>query len=162
MTNVKPLHSRSFFCKPVTVFEIENKISLPSPNNKTYGLYSCPIRALKCAKSIVSLPLAEIINMSILTGIYSSKLKLSKVIPIFKCYDETDPSNYRLISLLSIFNQNFEKLMYNCLKSFIEENELLYEAQYGFREKSSTKHSLHALQIPSRRFWIRKCFHVES
>ena len=32
--------------------------------------------------------------------------------------------------------------MYNRLKSFIQKNELLYEAQYGFREKSSTQHAI--------------------
>ena len=31
--------------------------------------------------------------------------------------------------------------MYNHVKSFIEKNELLYEAQYGFREKS-TQHAI--------------------
>ena len=66
------------------------------------------------------------------------------MIPAFKCDDETDPNNYRLISLLSIFNHIFEKLTstYNHLKSFIEKNELLYEAQYGFQEKCSTQHAI--------------------
>jgi len=32
--------------------------------------------------------------------------------------------------------------MYNRLKSYIEENELLYEAQYGFRETFSTQHAI--------------------
>ena len=32
--------------------------------------------------------------------------------------------------------------MYNRLKTYIEDNELLYEAQYGFREKFSTQHAI--------------------
>ena len=32
--------------------------------------------------------------------------------------------------------------MYNRLKSYIEDNELLYKAQYGFREKFSTRHAI--------------------
>ena len=32
--------------------------------------------------------------------------------------------------------------MYNRLKSFIKDNELLYKAQYGFREKFSTPHAI--------------------
>ena len=64
------------------------------------------------------------------------------MIPIFKCDDETDPNNYRPITPLSIFNRIFEKRMYNRLTSFIEENELLYEAQCGFREKSSTQNAI--------------------
>ena len=77
ITNIKPLHSRSFFFKPVTTLEIENEISFLSPN-KAYGPYSCPVRALKCAKGIISLPLAEIMNMFIPTGIYPSKLNMRK------------------------------------------------------------------------------------
>ena len=32
--------------------------------------------------------------------------------------------------------------MYNRLKSYIEDNELLYKAQYGFRETFSTQHAI--------------------
>ena len=32
--------------------------------------------------------------------------------------------------------------MYNRVKLFIDKNELLYEAQCGFREKSSTQHAI--------------------
>jgi hypothetical protein len=41
-------------------------------------------------------------------GVFPSmKLKHAKVIPIFKDHDETDPWNYRPISLLSKFESNF-------------------------------------------------------
>ena len=32
--------------------------------------------------------------------------------------------------------------MYNWLKSYIKDNELLYKAQYDFREKFSTQHAI--------------------
>ena len=44
--------------------------------------------------------------------------------------------------LLSVFNRIFEKTMYNLLKSYTEDNELLYNAQCGFREKISTQHAI--------------------
>ena len=87
---------------------------------KAYGLYSCPVRILKSACYILSKPLAEIINNSVETAIFPDRLKHAKIIPIFKSIDETDPSNYRPISLLSIFNRIFEKIMYNRLKCFLE------------------------------------------
>ena len=83
-----------------------------------------------------------LINKSIEYGTYPSKLKLAKVIPIYKSGDESDPSNYRPISLLSIFNRIFEKMMYNRLKSFIEKCNILHDSQYGFREKRSTEHAI--------------------
>ena len=52
-------------------------------------------------------------NTSILEGTFPKKLKLAKVVPVLKNGDDTDPNNYRPISLLSIFNRIFERLMYN-------------------------------------------------
>ena len=48
-------------------------------------------------------------NKSLVNGVYPSKLKLAKVIPIYKIDHESDPSNYRPVSLLSVFNRLFEK-----------------------------------------------------
>ena len=69
------------------------------PSNKSYGLYSCPSKLLKCTRHILCVPLAKIPNNSIERGIYPEKLKIAKVAPIFKSDDETDTNNYRPISL---------------------------------------------------------------
>ena len=58
-------------------------------------------------------PLMEIMNTSILEGNFPKKLKLAKVVPVFKSGEKTDPNNYRPISLLSIFNRIFERLKIN-------------------------------------------------
>ena len=92
----------SFFFDPVIPSDIELEILL-LPSNKAYGLYSCPVCILKCARNILSSPLAELINLSLQSGKYPSKLKHAKG------DDETDPNNYRPISLLSVFNRIFEK-----------------------------------------------------
>ena len=43
-------------------------------------------------------------------------------------------SNYRPISLLSIFNKILEKLMYKrIIISYIEKRDVLYKGQFGFR-----------------------------
>ena len=61
----------------------------------------------------------------------SIELKLSNVIPIFRSDDESDPNNYRPISLLSVFNRFFEKLLYNRLINFFEKRGQLDNAYYG-------------------------------
>ena len=73
----------SFVFKPVTPIEIEAEI-LSIPLNKVHGLYSCPTRILKCASKIISSPLCKLINTSIETGAYPSKLKHAKVVPVYK------------------------------------------------------------------------------
>ena len=95
----------SFVFIPVTPRDIELEI-ITLPAKKTEDLYSCPSPVLKCAKHILSKPLADIHNCSIETGIYLNKLKIAKIISIYKSDDETDPNNYRpVVSLLSSFNK---------------------------------------------------------
>lgn len=133
--------SCSFVFDTVLSSEIELEIML-TPTNKSHGLYSCPTRLLKCSCHIISAPLATLINNSVQRGIFPSKPKHAKIIPIFKDGDEGEPGNYRPISLLSVFNRLFEKIMYNRLKSFLSKHNLFYESQYGFREQRSTEHAI--------------------
>ena len=133
--------SSSFAFNIVLPCEIETEIN-SLPRNKALGLYSCPVRILKVACQFVSNPLAILLNKSVQSGIYPSKLKHAKIIPVFKNEDESDPNNYRPISLLSVFNRIFEKLMYKRVKSFIDKHEILSKSQYGFRENCSTEHAL--------------------
>ena len=74
---------------------------------------------------IISGILADILNTSISTGVYPSKLKMAKIIPIFKQDDDTDVQNYRPIALLSDFNKIFEKIVFKRMESFIEQKNLL-------------------------------------
>ena len=115
---------------------------LSSPKTNLMALYSCLIRILSCAKYIVSGPLADIFNMSAQKGVFPPKLKQAKVIPVYKSNDDTVRGNYRPISLLSIFYQIFEKLMYYSIKSFADKNNILLQSLYGFLEKHSTQHSI--------------------
>ena len=67
---------------------------------------------------------------------------LIKVVPIFKKGSKSDMGNYRPISLLSIFSKIFEKLVYNRLYNFLEQNNILYPYQFGFRANYSTSQAL--------------------
>ena len=67
---------------------------------------------------------------------------MAKIIPIFKTDDDTDPSNYRPISLLSNFNRIFEKLIFKRMESFIAQHNMLSPSQYGFRKTLSIQHAI--------------------
>ena len=130
----------SFFFCPIS----PNKVKLS--DNKSYGFYSCPVSILKHASDITSDVLTKILNKSIDLGTFPSKLKMAKVIPVFKSDDNTDPNNYRPISLLSCFNRIFEKLVYKRMEPFIEEKK---HPMYVTRtQEHSTKHAI--LNIVSR------------
>ena len=136
----EPAH-KTFFFEPITSQEVESEIVL-TPTNKSYGLYSCPTNVLKLCKEILSEPLSEIFNLSVQLGEFPDKLMHAKIIPVYKSEDESDPSNYRPISLLSIYIRIFEKIMHAKLSAFIMKHNLLYQSQYGFRENHSTQHAI--------------------
>ena len=127
--------------QPITSHETQSEI-LSMPSNESFGFYSCPVSILKSASSFISNIIAETFNTSVEIGKYPTKLKMAKVIPIYKSDDETDPNNYRPISLLSCFNRIFEKLVYKRMKCFIDKTNILYPSQYGFRHGHSTEHAI--------------------
>ena len=63
-------------------------------------------------------------------------------IPIFKKDSLLLCENYRPISLLPIFSKIFEKVIYERMYDFAEQNKLIYEQQFGFRARHSTNHAL--------------------
>ena len=65
-----------------------------------------------------------------------------KVIPVFKKGSPLTVSNYRPISLLSIFNKILERLMYNRLITYFEKSCTFFDQQFGFRSNHSTVHAL--------------------
>ena len=50
--------------------------------------------------------------------------------------------NYRPISILPFFSKVFEKIMSKYIIEFMEENELFYKNQFGFRKQHSTSHAI--------------------
>ena len=131
----------SFNFEPIIPTDISAQIQA-LPLYKSYGMFSCPVKILKGCKHIISQPLANIYNLSVIQGKHPSKLKLAKIVPVYKDDDESCASNYRPISLLSIFNRIFEKLMYQRLSKFIIKHNILMNSQYGFRGGHNTQNAI--------------------
>ena len=134
----------SFFIFPCTSDEVTGVIK-SLKNGKSSGPNSIPIKLLKILDPLISIALSVLINESFETGIFPDNLKIAKVIPVFKKGLTTKKSNYRPISLLSIFSKIFEKLMYQRLYRFLETCELLFNLQFGFRSGHSADHALVSL-----------------
>ena len=111
-------------------------------SKKSSGHDGFTAKFLKISSLIVNEPLSYIFNLSINTGSYPDELKIAKCIPIFKKGKRNDPSNYRPISILSIINKLFEKLIYKRLYKYLTKFNILYDYQYGFRQKHSTTQAL--------------------
>ena len=100
--------------KPTTTSELESICGMFA-SKKAPGYDSIPMYIIKYSFHLISAPLADIINLSLLKGIFPDKLKIAKIIPIFKAEDPNFFVNYRPISLLSNFSKFFEKVFLQSL-----------------------------------------------
>ena len=113
--------------------------------NKAHGHDEVSIRMLKlCDKSIVK-PLSIIFNNYKLKNTFPNLWKKANVIPIHKKGEKDLIKNYRPVSLLPIFENIFERLIFNSLFKYIDENELLNPNQSVFRPFDSCVNQLLSL-----------------
>ena len=68
-------------------------------------------------------------------------MKIAKVLPFYKSDKKNLMTNYRPISVLSSFSKILERIMYNHLYSYLNDNNLFFQKQFGFREGHSTNHA---------------------
>ena len=113
-------------------------------NLKNKATLDTKISSLKLATRFPSFTcvIASLVNNSFTQGVYPQALKTARVVPIHKGGSKSEVSNYRPISLLSSFSKIYEKLMHARLIGYFDSNNLLYDAQFGFRPGRSCEHAL--------------------
>ena len=67
---------------------------------------------------------------------------MAKIVPIYKSDDKLLVNNYRPRSVLTFFSKILKRMMYNCLLKLVNDNNILINNQYGFREGHSTDMAL--------------------
>ena len=105
---------------------------------------------LKDINQITVKTITLIINQSLLTGIFPDKLKIAKVVPVFKKENPHMTGNYRPISLLPVISKIFEKIVFSQLYKYFNDNNLLYNSQYGFRKGHSCEYA--AMEVTDKVF----------
>ena len=131
----------TLFLQPIHREEIVNIIASLN-SNKASGPKSILYRILFLLKNEISKQLADLFNLSFMTGVFPSFVKIAKVISVFKKDSKLDYSNYRPISLLSNIEKVLEKLMYKRLYTFLDNKNIIYDLQFRFRQQYSTSHAL--------------------
>ncbi|XP_049782408.1 uncharacterized protein LOC126184090 [Schistocerca cancellata] len=70
-------------------------------------------------------PLMAIANCSFQEGVFPDKLKLVKVVPIYKLGKDGSPNNYRPVALVSGFSKILEILMLNRHIAYLEKHNVV-------------------------------------
>ena len=120
----------------------EIKSTISSINNSASGYDKLPASIMKqCIDSYID-PLTLLINQSIQQGVFPAELKIARVIPLYKGDNNQLIHNYRPISVLRFFSIIFEKIVSKYVLRFLDDNNIMYEYQFGFRKHHSTSHAI--------------------
>ena len=131
----------NFVFKEIGQFDL-CKIIEELKSKHSNGLDEISNNLLKRLKYPLLEPLTKIFNLSLRTGMVPSQLKCAIIHPIYKSGESMEYTNYRPISILSSISKLLEKIVCKQITTFLEEQNLLFSRQYGFREGRSTIHAL--------------------
>jgi hypothetical protein len=126
------------FIKPIVDMEVIKIIEKFNPN-KSAGHDSIGNFIVKKVSNEIVKPLTMIFNQSFTSGVFPDKLKIAKVVPIYKKENAEVFSNYRPVSVFhACFSKILERLVFNRCMNYIDAHNILNEKQFGFRSNHST------------------------
>ena len=107
------------FCfRPTTtsvVITLLNRLS----KTKATGLNNISARLIRECGNIISGPLCDLFNKSLMFGIFPDDWKCARVSLLFKQGESFDLNNYRPISVISVVAKVFERIVYDQLYNFL-------------------------------------------
>ena len=119
-------------------FQLMHKRYVALNFSKSFGDDGISNYFLKLALPFIEDSLVYLFNTSFETSLFPDPWKIARVSPIFKDGDKTEKSNYRPISVLPVVSRLFEKLVFNQLYQYLNDNCFINSNQSGFRELHST------------------------
>ena len=131
-------HTDKAFCLKTPSLDVVINLLRNIDEKKATGLDMIPSKLLKMAASIVAPSLTAIFTKSIITGVYPTEWKMARVTPVFKKGVKSNLNNYRPISVIPVVSKVFEKIVYDQLYQYLNDNQLLSSCQSGFRSLHST------------------------
>jgi hypothetical protein len=84
-------------------------------------------------------------NLMLQQSLYPSVLKVTKVVPIYKKGDRSNPSSYRPISLVPLFSKIFESCIKKQLCEYFVQRGILCQEQFGFLPGKNTIQAIELL-----------------
>ena len=123
--------------------EMVKKFIMNLDLSPTSGLDCIPVVVLKNCEPELSYILAELFNKCLKGSCFPNCWKGSSVVAVFKNVGERSTAkNYRLVSLLPVVSEAFQKLVNNRIVDPPEKCGLFSDFQYGFWSSQSTANLL--------------------
>ena len=125
----------NFSFRPVSVTLVYNLLVKLSTSKAT-GMDNIAAKVLQIAAPVVAPSLTEIFNMSIDTQQFPSEWKTAKVIPLFKRGQRSLLDNYRPISILPVVSKHMERILYDQIYQYFDQQESFFKTSIWFQALS--------------------------
>ena len=126
---------------PPNSLEIYNAINPLNPH-KACGYDDISAAFLRLGNEVLAPFLTAYFEIVLEFVFFLKFFKTAKVIPVFETGKRNLTTNYRPIFLLPSLSKVLEKLIKIRLLKYFDKHQVLYENQYGYREKYSSLHAL--------------------
>ena len=129
----------TFSLKSANVFEIQ-KLLENLKGSSAFGRDEIYSNFMKFGANILAPAVTHVVNLSLGTGNFPAKWKLSRILPLLKSSDSDrlSPSSYRPLSQLPIISKITEKCVQSQLLRHLESNKLLSSDHHAYRKYLST------------------------
>ena len=114
--------------------------------NKSPGLDLLPPELFIDSSDLLCGPICKLLNFVFSSSSYPLSWTKGVIVPVPKKGDLSDVNNYGGITLTSIFSKLYSQILDTRLRSWAEENKIINDNQFGFRENKSTVDCLYILQ----------------
>ena len=142
VVNSRKDHDVVFTLRDITVTQVISILKRVSPN-KSAGIDKINARLLRLDAPVIAPSIARLINHSFSTGTFPQRwTETTKVTPLFKKGEASNPSIYRPISVLTVLSKVIERYVHDSLCDFLQVNNLTYSKQSGFRKHHGTETAL--------------------
>ena len=112
-------HNTLFDFKPTdvdTVNKLVNKINI----KKATGLDQISSKLLRAGAPVLNKHIATLVNNTIKTSVFPTRLKEAQVVPLHKKTDPLDKKNYRPVSILPTISKVYEMVLSDQLTDLFE------------------------------------------
>ena len=131
----------SFMLQIVHPDQVDKIISNLS-NSSAFGLDHIDTSIIKLVKAEILPAVTHIINLSITSKRFPSAWKKSKVIPLHKKDDLLNPKNFRPVAIVPILSKILERVVFNQIIAYLNDNELLHPNHHAYRAQHNTTTAL--------------------
>ena len=120
-------------------------------NSKCASMDSLDSYSIKISAELIAPPVHHIITLSIMQSKFPSMWRQAKIIPVHKKGSDAEMANYRPIAILSPLGKVIEKVVYQQIYAYFNNNKLFHSNLQGYRRNRSTQTAL--IQMHDR--WVK-------